>query len=327
MQADLRRWNRLAGDLWEQRKKASPRTAEADIPWPSPPPDWQARLRERAQHAQDRFVRQAWLFESLWLATAAKQVEASWVRSTLQELTPASPFWQWNPGVAAAAVLASGQPEQYQEYLNQIIDGLPHASLKGTVVAAIFTQLQRERRADLAQPWLVRMKTEFAQNRRVKAALARYESERKVKPGKPVPAFSARSLDDPKVAYTNASLAGKVYLLDFWATWCGPCAYQIPYIQRAYARYKSKGFEVLSYSVDGSREAVRRYRAERFPMPWLHAIDAELRGRESPLAILFEVYEYPTAVLVDGREGKIVAVGEEITGDKLEAMLARFWPE
>ena len=57
----------------------------------------------------------------------------------------------------------------------------------------------------------------------------------------------------------EASLKGKVYLIDFWATWCAPRVYEIPYIQRAYEKYQSRGFEVISYSVDGSREVVRKY--------------------------------------------------------------------
>jgi thiol-disulfide isomerase/thioredoxin len=111
-------------------------------------------------------------------------------------------------------------------------------------------------------------------------------------------------------------------LIDFWATWCGPCVAEMPNLHKVYAAYKPKGLEILSVSLDESREIVRQFRAARFPMPWLHGMDAELKAFESKMASDFGVYGVPRAFLVDQR-GTIVALGSDLQGQDLEAALAR----
>jgi hypothetical protein len=82
-----------------------------------------------------------------------------------------------------------------------------------------------------------------------------------------------------------------------------------------------KGFEILSYSVDDNREAVHRFRKERYAMPWLHAIDPQLRAIHDNVAKQFEVVGLPNAFLVDA-SGKILATRYEMLGEQLEKKLA-----
>jgi len=65
---------------------------------------------------------------------------------------------------------------------------------------------------------------------------------------------------------------------------------------------------------------VKRFRAERFPMPWLHAVDPMREALDSPMAKLFEVRAIPRSILV-GADGKIIAADDEIHGAKLEQLL------
>lgn len=143
----------------------------------------------------------------------------------------------------------------------------------------------------------------------------------KVVLGSRVPSFKAHSLEDTAVVYTPDNIKAKFYLIDFWATWCGPCIEEFPHLQKAYDKYHDKGFEILSFSVDASREVVERFRKERFAMPWLHSIDPQLRATGSEMAKLFEVYFYPTAFLVDA-SGKIIATTESLRGEKLGRVLS-----
>ena len=128
--------------------------------------------------------------------------------------------------------------------------------------------------------------------------------------GQDCPGISRAVVRRSECSPTDASLKGKVYLIDFWATWCAPCIAEFPSLTKLYEQYRRRGFEVLSYSVDANREVVSTFRKDRFRMPWLHAIDPELREQQSPMAKDFEVLSLPRPLLVDAT-GTIVAVDDE----------------
>jgi thiol-disulfide isomerase/thioredoxin len=129
-----------------------------------------------------------------------------------------------------------------------------------------------------------------------------------------VPAFHLAALDDTSVTYTPASLAGKVYLLDFWATWCGPCVGEMKYLQAAHDSLASRGLEILSVSLDRTPADVRRFRTGAWKMPWLQAYVSGASG--DPQMRDLEITILPRTMLI-GRDGKILAVDEELRGDAL----------
>jgi thiol-disulfide isomerase/thioredoxin len=110
------------------------------------------------------------------------------------------------------------------------------------------------------------------------------------------------------------SFKGKYVLIDFWASWCGPCRKAIPEIKTLYSQYKEKGFEVFSVSVDTDNAAWRKAMAEE-AMPWTQVLSP---NKNKTLAD-FMIIGIPTLYLVD-REGKIV---EKYTGfsSKLKSQL------
>jgi thiol-disulfide isomerase/thioredoxin len=71
---------------------------------------------------------------------------------------------------------------------------------------------------------------------------------------KSAPDFTVSTIDGRSVSL--ASLKGKVVIIDFWATWCGPCVYEIPGFIRLYEKYKDRGLEIIGLSVDRNRSAV-----------------------------------------------------------------------
>ena len=140
----------------------------------------------------------------------------------------------------------------------------------------------------------------------------------KVADGKPVPEFEV-DLIDGKGTVSNKSMLGRYYLIDFWATWCGPCIREMPYLDSAYKEFKPKGFEILSISFDQKPEDIDGFRATKWPMPWLHAFAEGMF--QSDIGRRFEVSGIPKPVLV-GPDGIIIASGPELRGENLEKILA-----
>lgn len=113
-----------------------------------------------------------------------------------------------------------------------------------------------------------------------------------------LPEYSAAKLDGSK--FDLEQERGKVVLLNLWATWCGPCRYEIPELQRIHDRYASRGFAVIGVSVDESGvESVREF-VEEQNMTYPVVLDAE-----GKLATILQTSVLPTTVLVD-KGGRIL---------------------
>ncbi|WP_422105339.1 TlpA family protein disulfide reductase [Winogradskyella sp.] len=145
------------------------------------------------------------------------------------------------------------------------------------------------------------------------------ESDRKIVLEKEMPNFSFQDFDNPDLKITNKSLRGKTVLLDFWATWCGPCIKEIPNIENLYKQYKDKGFEVVSVSLDKNKGLVESFRENQSELPWKNAILT--KGFKDPQSITMEVSSLPKVILFDPN-GKIIAIDEQAKGDKLAAKLS-----
>ena len=142
--------------------------------------------------------------------------------------------------------------------------------------------------------------------------------------GQPTPAFSVPSVDDPTRLITNRDLEGCIVLIDFWATWCGPCIGEMVFLHEAKERFSKAGFDILSISLDGLNESVRDFRAIKGrAMPWLHGIALDSAGDR--VLVRFDVRTIPRAVLVD-RDGTILRT-DDLRGPDLLRTLEEVFGE
>lgn len=134
--------------------------------------------------------------------------------------------------------------------------------------------------------------------------------------GSPITPFTVK--DEAGKPHTLASLVAgkKVALIDFWASWCHPCRMEIPNVKAQYAKYKDKGFQVISISTDRDRKAWKKACADE-KLQWPSFLDAD-----GSLADLYHIRAIPAMYLFNVATGKIIATDMDARGQKLADKLA-----
>ena len=112
-----------------------------------------------------------------------------------------------------------------------------------------------------------------------------------------------------------SSLRGKVVLIDFWASWCGPCRKENPHVKEIYNKYKDRGFEIYAVSLDNNKMQWEGAIAKD-DLPWKHV--SELKGWSGAVSKQFNVSSIPQTFLLD-KEGRIVAT--DFRSNQLEGLL------
>ena len=117
------------------------------------------------------------------------------------------------------------------------------------------------------------------------------------------------------------SYRGKVVLVDYWATWCGPCRAEVPNVLENYLKYHDKGFDVVGISLDDKRSDAEEYvKQTNIPWPSLFHDASDESGWQNPMAVKYGITGIPTAILVD-QEGNVVSM--QARGPRLGPLLGK----
>ncbi len=169
-------------------------------------------------------------------------------------------------------------------------------------------------------PELLELEPKFAADNSANKLARALMSEDLVRASWPI-AINAVDIDGKKVSLDDYK--GKVVMVDFWATWCGPCRGELPYIKDVYKKYHKDGFDILSISLDfPERTDQAKYREwiKENGMDWRHVYDE--KNWDSPITASYYVGSIPSPFLI-GRDGKLVAMHDECRGEDLEKVVRK----
>ena len=279
-------------------------------------------IAAKIDHSNDTQVKQLLLLSYMDLGLYGAQNQNPKYAKELLKSTPAtSPLWSIQPLDMIISVDATGKPKKYDSYLEDAKSRNSDRDVQATVLFYQLNKAYQSGNYQQAKGFYDQLTNKYSNSRFADLAQSQFAMNQKVAVGKSVPDFKVTSLTNPNVVYSSKNMLGKYYMIDFWATWCGPCIREMDNITQAYKKYNDKNFTVLSLSLDDSPKDVEKFRKERYKMPWHHAF---LKGGfKNKIAKEFEVHAIPRPILVNPK-GIIIATGIDLRGSNLEQTLSHY---
>jgi thiol-disulfide isomerase/thioredoxin len=242
-------------------------------------------------------------------ALEASSTSADSLKKWLLEIPATSPAWVYHMNLAWASSLVCR--EDALQYLNDIIARHPNELFAKLIYDNAMSgccgsgcSAVREKKYS---------STRWSSQARPQLPMSRV--------GDPVTHFELRSIDDSTKTISEKSMTGRIYMIDFWATWNEPSVTEMPYLHKAFERFKNQGLTIISVSMDDSSSIVSKYRKDNWAMPWQNAMESS--HTTGSLRWSFGVWSIPFPMLVSS-QGIILALGDDLKGENLQRTLEKF---
>lgn len=183
--------------------------------------------------------------------------------------------------------------------------------------SALFMMVSNERTIEEAEPVFNALKPDIKATEAGKRIKELIDAHHSLKVGTMAADFAHENIDGKLIKLS--SLRGKVVLLDFWASWCSPCRQEIPNLIVQYKKYKDKGFDILSVSIDAKRDQwIKAMEQEK--MSWTQLLETD--ANEKTASKMYGVTGIPATFLID-RDGKLMSIN--LRGEALNKKLAELF--
>lgn len=281
-------------------------------------------LAAEIRNERDPETRSELYFEYLVAGANGSSLDSTLAQQALAEIPATSSLWSINPSGIVEGVDATGERARFLPYARTAAFAHPDTAVRIEVLTGMVANSYYKGDTVTLREYYTVLVKEYPNNYSTQHAANSYSPDRAIQVGRHIPHFNVASLEDPSVNYSDESMKGKVYLIDFWATWCGPCIGEMGNLHAAYEKYHGRNFEIVSLSFDGEPTIIGRFRSKKWKMPWLHTFVNG--GFKSELARLFEVSGIPKPILVS-EDGTILATSEDLRGANLGKTLARIFDQ
>lgn len=236
------------------------------------------------------------------------------------ELSPEE-MKQLNEKEDAANAIAAG-------YLNKVIED-PHTPILAKALAICKTPDMKSYPMEKRMALLETYEKESGGSKTISELLGEYKEmqaaqamEQTVSAGKMFKDIEATDANGQRVKLSDIVAKNKFTILEFWASWCGPCRGEIPNLKKAYAKYKEKGLEIYALSID-QKNAQWLQALKEENTPWLNLVDPN--GFKGEAGKSYGLQGVPASYLI-GQDGIIVATDQELRGKDLDKTLNKYMP-
>lgn len=268
------------------------------------------------------------------------KLDKNFAREVLDSIEPTSPLWSYFPSFFSLTMRDANQidkrlgdsskdyleiqmeSEEYADYVHTISHDHVDESSRATFLATAISWAYKNKQFERFEEYYKEYMQAYGDTQAAERIQETYRPNKAISVGKMIPDFSVSSLDDQDEIISRDGLLGTTYLLNFWATWCGPCITKMGPLHKIQASYKDQDFTVLGISINFTRDEALEFRKRsEWKMPWLNGHVDDWEAKTGILKDL-EVVAIPKTILV-GPDGIIIAIdtGDDSLYDELIATM------